>query len=116
MAGTVPLLLAFGKGPATGYVAAVLLGSAIGAEVDFVSFLVRRYFDQAAFGRLYGIAFGLFILGTAVGPVLLGYSFDHLGGYWPGLLLFAVFGLVAAASAIGMPAYATPKRADTTRA
>ncbi len=109
IAGAVPLLLAYGEGPATGCLAAVLLGSAIGAEVDFVSYLVRRYFDPAAFGRLYGIAFGLYILGTAIGPVTLGYSFDHLGGYRPGLLLFAVFGLLAAAAALGMPRYAAPK-------
>jgi len=111
IAGGVPLLLAYGEGPAVGYVAAVLLGSAIGAEVDFISYLVRRYFDQAAFGRLYGIAFGLYILGTALGPIMLGYSFDHLGGYRPGLLLFAVLGLVAAAAALAMPRYAAPKRA-----
>lgn len=110
IAGGVPLLLAYGDGPAVGYVAAVLLGSAIGAEVDFVSYLVRRYFDQAAFGRLYGIAFGLYILGTALGPITLGYSFDHLGGYRPGLLLFAVLGLAAAAAALAMPRYAAPKR------
>ena len=110
IAGAVPLLLAYGEGPATGYLAAVLLGSAIGAEVDFVSFLVRRYFDQAAFGRLYGIAFGLYILGTAVGPVSLGASFDHLGGYQPGLVLFAVLGMIAAAAALFMPRYATPER------
>jgi len=109
-AGAVPLLLAYGEGPATGYLAAVLLGSAIGAEVDFVSFLVRRYFDQAAFGRLYGIAFGLYILGTAIGPVTLGYSFDHLGGYRPGLLLFTMLGLFAAAVALAMPRYTTPDR------
>ena len=110
LAAAVPVLLAYGEGPAAGYVAAILLGSAIGAEVDFVSFLVRRYFDQAAFGRLYGIAFGLYILGTAIGPVTLGYSFDHLGGYRPGLLVFAVLGLGAAAAALAMPRYAAPKR------
>ena len=110
IAGGVPLLLAYGEGPAVGYVAAVLLGAAIGAEVDFVSYLVRRYFDPAAFGRLYGIAFGLYILGTALGPITLGYSFDHLGGYRPGLLLFAILGLGAAAAALAMPRYAAPKR------
>lgn len=110
VAAGVPLLLAYGEGPAVGYVAAVLLGSAIGAEVDFVSYLVRRYFDQAAFGRLYGIAFGLYILGTALGPITLGYSFDHLGGYRPGLVLFAVLGLAAAAAALAMPRYAASTR------
>ena len=108
--GVVPLLLAYGSGPAAGYLAAVLLGSAIGAEVDFVSFLVRRYFDQAAFGRLYGIAFGLYILGTALGPITLGYSFDNLGGYRPALLLFAVLSLLAAAAAVAMPRYAAAER------
>ena len=114
IAAAVPLLLAYGEGPAAGYLAAVLLGSAIGAEVDFVSFLVRRYFDQAAFGRLYGIAFGLYMLGTALGPVTLGYSFDHLGGYRPGLVLFAVLSLLAAIAALAMPRYAGPGRAHPT--
>ena len=111
VAGAVPLLLAFGEGPAAGYLAAVLLGGAIGAEVDFVSFLVRRYFGQAAFGRLYGVAFGLYILGTAVGPVTLASSFDRLGGYRPGLVLFAALGLLAAALALAMPRYAAPAHA-----
>ena len=109
IAGAVPLLLAYGEGPATGYLAAVLLGAAIGAEVDFVSFLVRRYF-QAAFGRLYGIAFGLYILGAAIGPVFLGASFDRLGGYRTGLLAFAALGLIAAVAALAMPRDATPQR------
>lgn len=113
VAGIVPLLLGYGEGHAAGYLAAILLGSAIGAEVDFVSFLVRRYFDQAAFGRLYGIAFGLYILGTAIGPVALAASFDHLGGYRSGLLLFAVLGLIAAGLALAMPRYATPPREGT---
>ena len=108
IAAGVPTLLAYGEGPAAGYLAAVLLGSAIGAEVDFVSFLVRRYFGQAAFGRLYGIAFGLYILGTAIGPITLAASFDHLGGYRPGLVLFTFLGLVAAGVALLMPRYSAP--------
>ena len=110
IAGGVPLLLVYGEGAASGYLAAALLGAAIGAEVDFVSFLVRRYFDQAAFGRLYGIAYGLFILGTAVGPVFLGYSFDHLGGYQPALFVFVALGLITAILALALPRYTTPGR------
>lgn len=116
IAGMAPFLLAVGDGPAAGYGAAILLGAAIGAEIDFVSFLVRRYFDQAAFGRLYGIAFGLYILGTAIGPVSLGASFDHFGGYRPGLLIFAALGLIAAAAASVMPRYAAPQRELAIRA
>jgi len=105
------LLLAFGDTQASGYLAALLLGLMVGAEVDFITFLIRRYFGPAPFGRLYGVAFGLFVLGTGTGPLLLGASFDRLGGYRPGLLLFAALGLTAAAVALAMPRYTTPRDA-----
>ena len=99
------LLLLNAQGKLSSSLAAVLLGSVLGAEVDFTAFLVRRYFGGAAFGRLYGIAFGILSLGIGTGPLLLGLSFDRLGGYRPGLLLFAGFGLVAAAATFAMPGY-----------
>jgi MFS family permease len=104
------LLLAFGHGLPLAYVAAALVGLVVGAEVDFVSFLIRRYFGMAVYGRLYGIAFGLFIVGSGTGPLLLGACFDRLGGYRPGLLLFAVLGVLVAALAFALPRYASPKR------
>jgi len=85
--------------------AALLLGSVMGAEVDFTAFLVRRYFGDAVFSRLYGVAFGLFALGTGIGPLLLGMSFDRMGGYNPGLLLFVAFSLFAAIFTFAMPPY-----------
>jgi MFS family permease len=113
------LLISFGTGPVPGYVAAVLVGMVVGAEVDFVSFLVRRYFADAAYGRLYGIAFGIFIVGVGTGPLILGASFDRLGGYRPGLLLFAAMGVFVAAAAFALPAYVYPSsstQADPQRA
>lgn len=110
IAAGVSLLLAYGESQAAGTIGALFLGAAIGAEVDFVSYLVRRYFDPGAFGRLYGIAFGLYILGTGIGPILLGASFDRLGGYRPGLLLFTALGLIAAALALALPRYPAPRR------
>jgi MFS family permease len=112
------LMISFETGPAAGYVAAVLVGMVVGAEVDFVSFLVRRYFAHAAYGRLYGIAFGIFIVGVGTGPLILGASFDRLGGYRPGLLLFAALGVFVAAAAFALPAYVYPSsstRADRQR-
>jgi MFS family permease len=99
------LLIAFGPGLLPGYVAAVLVGMVVGAEVDFLSFLVKRYFADAAYGRLYGIAFGVFMLGVGTGPLALGASFDHLGGYRPGLLLFTAMGILVTAAAFALPAY-----------
>ncbi len=99
------LLLGYGRTPLPSYAAALLLGLVVGAEVDFVAYLVRRYFGPVAFGRLYGIAFGLFILGSGTGPLLLGISFDHLGGYKSGLLLFACLFAAAAVVVSAMPRY-----------
>ncbi len=97
------LLLALGGGRPSSYLAVVLLGSAIGAEVNFIAFLTRRHFAPALFGRLYGIEFGIYLIGGGIGPLLLGISFDHLGGYRPSLLLFTVLAAAAAAIALRIP-------------
>ncbi len=100
------LLLTFAHGRLPDAAAALLLGSVLGAEVDFTAFLVRRYFGNAAYSRLYGVAFGLFALAIGIGPLILGYSFDHLGGYNPGLLTFVAFSVGAALLTFAMPPYA----------
>ena len=103
------LLLTYVHGRLPDALAALLLGSVLGAEVDFTAFLVRRYFGNAAFSRLYGLTFGLFALAVGIGPVLLNFSFDHLGGYNPGLLLFVAFSVAAALATFAMPPYQIPK-------
>ena len=101
--GTSCLLLAFRDGLLSSALAAIILGLFVGSEVDYITFLVRKYFGQAAFGRLYGLAFSAFILGP--GAVLLGYSYDHFHRYRPGLLLFALLSVLAAMLALAMPRY-----------
>ena len=88
---------------ASGYVASLLVGCVLGAEVDFTAFLVRQYFGNATFGRLYGIAFGTFSLGVGLGPLLLGMSFDRLGSYRPGLILFIMLSLLAGLATFLLP-------------
>ena len=102
---TALLVLLGAHSVASGYVASLLVGTVLGAEVDFTAFLVRRYFGRAAFGRLYGIAFGTFSLGVGTGPLLMGLSFDRLGSYRPGLCLFVGFSLVAAIVSLALPKY-----------
>lgn len=101
------LILAYGEGGLAPYVAAALVGSVVGAEVDFASYLVRRYFGSAAFGRLYGITFGTFALGVAAGPLALSATFDRFGGYALGLLIFSFAGAIVALLAMLLPAYDT---------
>ena len=97
------LIAAYGSGPTSGTVMAVLLGGVVGAEVDFSAFFVRRYFGQAAFSRLYGVAFGVFLVGSGTGPVLASASFDHFGSYRPGALLFAAGAVLVVLLTLAMP-------------
>lgn len=98
------LLIAYSHGTVSAYLIACLLGAVIGSEVDFTAFFIRRYFGSAAFGRLYGLAFGIFIVGTGTGPVLFSVIFDRFGSYQAGALLFAAISVVIAALSFAMPA------------
>ena len=106
------LLLAYVPGRSASYAAALLVGSVLGAEVDFTAYLVRRYFGKALFGRMYGLAFGTFSLGVSVGPLLLSLSFDRLHSFRPGLLLLSMVGVVAAALTFALPAYSRASSED----
>ncbi len=99
------LLLAYVPGRPASYAAALLVGSVLGAEVDFTAYLIRRYFGRAAFGRLYGLAFGIFSLGVAAGPLLLSFSFDRLHSFRPGLLLLSALAVAASALTFALPPF-----------
>lgn len=105
-------LLATGAvGPAA-YLAAVLVGMSIGAEIDLLAFLASRYFDLRSFGFVYGALFSAFLIGSATGPVLYGAGFDTTGSYVTvlagcvGMLLLAVLALQL------LPAYKQPAAGD----
>lgn len=57
----------------------VTVGS--GAESDFVGYLVGRYFGLKAYGQIFGVIYGMFMVGIAIGPYLFGLAFDHFGNY-----------------------------------
>jgi MFS family permease len=72
------------------FLAALLIGLGVGAEVDIIAYLTSRYFGLRAFGEIYGYAFATFVLGSALGPWLMGLGFDHTGSYSPVLVGFLV--------------------------
>ena len=76
--------------------------------VDFTAFVVRRYVGQDVVGRLYGVTYGLFIVGSGTGPVLMSTSFDRFGTYATGALVFAAASVGVALLTFAMPAYAAP--------
>ena len=55
---------------------AVLCGMGIGAEIDLMAFFISRYFGLKAYGKIYGVMFALFNIGTGLGPALSGRSFE----------------------------------------
>ena len=89
------LLLAGGATGPFAVVAAIGIGLGIGAEVDFIAYLIGRYFGLKSFGVLYGIFFGAFLVGGSVGPPLMGYGYDLWSTYNFVLYFFAAVTLVA---------------------
>ena len=83
-------LLWSGAGSGAPFLAALLIGLGVGAEVDIIAYLTSRYFGLRAFGEIYGYAFATFVLGSALGPWLMGVGFDHTGSYNPVLVGFLV--------------------------
>jgi hypothetical protein len=53
--------------PDFGYVSALLIGFLLGAEFDVLAFLIKRYYGNVAYGRIYGVIFGVFYLGSGIG-------------------------------------------------
>lgn len=65
--------------------AAVLVGLGLGAEVDLIAFLQSRYLGLRSFGEIYGYLFAVFMVGSAIGPFMMGMSFQVLHSYAPAL-------------------------------
>lgn len=61
--------------------AGFLLGFAAGAESDLIAYLTGRYFGMANYGRIYGMLYMPFGLGSAASPVIYAQVFDRTGSY-----------------------------------
>lgn len=74
------LLLASDAGSAA-MLAAVLVGLALGAEVDVIVYLVTRFFGLGSFGALFGGILTALAMGTTLGPLGASTAFDRTGSY-----------------------------------
>jgi MFS family permease len=89
------LLLMSGVAGVPAILAVVLLGLGIGAEMDFMSYLVSRYFGLRAFSRLYGLIYSSITIGVSIGPIVMGYSQQLSGTYDFGLKVLLISSAVA---------------------
>ncbi len=104
--GIAVLMVAHSAGQAT--VATVLLGLGLGVEADLVGFMVSRYLGMRAFGTLFGFAFAAFMLGSSLGPIVMGKVFDATGSYAPCQVAFMGCAALAAVGLLTMGRYAYP--------
>jgi MFS family permease len=74
-------LLAAGAAGPTALVAAMLVGLAVGAEVDVIAYVTSRYFGPLSFSRIYGTFYGSYSLSGGIGPLLTAESVDRTGDY-----------------------------------
>lgn len=82
-------LLALGASEVFALVGALLVGLAVGAEVDVLAYLTGRYFGSKNFSAIYGTYYGVYSLSGGIGPLLTAMTVDRTGGYDVALWLFA---------------------------
>lgn len=90
--------------------AVVLLGIGTGAETDLLGLLVSRYFGTRAFAQIYGWLFGAFMIGSAIGPYVIGEAYDSAGSYGPALAWSGAGLFLAALLLASLPRF--PQRFD----
>jgi MFS family permease len=93
-------MLASGAGGDLALLCALLLGLGMGAEFDFMCYLVSRYLPAASYARNYSMTYAAYAVGAGIGPMLLSWSLEGLGSYVPALWLLC--GATVAAIAIFM--------------
>ncbi len=89
----------------TAFLGAALIGLGMGAEADVMPYLISRYFGLASFSEIYGYAFTAYALAGALGPLLMGWSFDRFHSYTTVLLCLAAAMFSGAAVLASLPRY-----------
>ncbi len=98
-------MLAHASTLASGSLAATLIGIGAGGEAALTPYLLTRYFGLRGFSTLYGLTWTFYAVAAAIGPVILGRTFDATGSYASVLLSLAVGLAVAAAMNLFLPKY-----------
>lgn len=98
-------LLAYAKQLPAGCVAAAVIGIGVGGEAAATPYLLARYFGLRAFSTLYGLTWTFYAAAGAIGPVILGRSYDLTGSYTSLLVMLSVVMIITAALLLFLPRY-----------
>ncbi len=92
-------------GPAAAILGAVAIGISIGAELDLVGDLTKRYFGLARFGRIYGILYGVVLVAMAASQIGYGLLADATGSYEIAVWGAAAMLMLSAFLFLALPSY-----------
>jgi predicted MFS family arabinose efflux permease len=98
-------LLATAASAPAGVLAAFLIGFGMGGEADVTPYLLSRYFGLRSFATLYGLTWTAYAAAGAIGPVLMGRTYDLTGSYEALLTVLSVTTAGAALLMLLMPRY-----------
>ncbi|MGB6230004.1 MAG: MFS transporter [Litorimonas sp.] len=73
--------------------ALILVGLAAGVEFDLMAYFVSRYFGMKSYGRIYGLIYAAFGLGSGTSPVIFNLIRGDAADY-SNVLLLASFGFI----------------------
>ncbi|MFM6829410.1 MAG: MFS transporter [Novosphingobium sp.] len=77
-------------------VAIVLIGLAGGAEHDIAAYFCAKYFGRHNYGKIYGLLYTLYGVGSGIGPLAAGRMVDATGSYTASLYAGAILFLTSA--------------------
>jgi MFS family permease len=89
------------------YLFAALFGIGFGGTIPLNPAIRGEYFGRAAFGKIQGFMAPIMMMGSVIGPPLVGYLFDITGTYRSGFLIIALLQFLAAITVF----FARPARA-----
>jgi MFS family permease len=89
-----------------GFVYAAIIGASQGLLAVVGGTIWVRYFGRPHLGKIRGTAMTAIVLGSSIGPFLMGFTFDQTASYSPSLLFFLVCFVIMAVGLL----FATPPR------
>lgn len=106
------LVLSFPGSVMAASIAVLILGLALGAELDCVAYLTTRHFGLRNFGTIFGVVSGVLAFATGLGPFLVNLGYDLTGGYTIALEAYIPLSLVASALFFSLGRYPVFAPAD----
>jgi MFS family permease len=81
--------------PSLAILSALLMGGALGAEIDIMGFVMARRFGRVAYARILGVALAVAQSALLIGPVGTGIIYDRFGSYDLVLWTFPLLSMAA---------------------